>query len=178
MGSAKDFSDFFRTVNSLFARIYNKQMGRRGQVVMDRFKSPRIECDQSMLRVMRYIDCNPFRAGKVQCPSENEWSSYNYYALGEPDKLITPAPSYLALGATPEDRQASYRELVNELCSYSEIKKEDYSKVPFIGNPDWVIEQVKKLKEVRASRWKKWKEKFKERFGPPSNNLAKASTNQ
>src|SRR3989338_11405826 len=37
------FSDFFRIVNSLFARTYNKMMKRRGQVVMDRFKSPKIE---------------------------------------------------------------------------------------------------------------------------------------
>jgi len=32
----KSFSDFFRVVNSYFARTYNKEVKRRGQVVMDR----------------------------------------------------------------------------------------------------------------------------------------------
>ncbi|MFA4873924.1 MAG: transposase [bacterium] len=38
MTSKKGFSDFFRVVNNLFARKYNKRHKRRGQVVMDRFK--------------------------------------------------------------------------------------------------------------------------------------------
>ena len=40
--SKEQFSAFFRVVNSQFARIVNKQLNRRGQVVMERFKSPLI----------------------------------------------------------------------------------------------------------------------------------------
>jgi len=54
-GFCKDkklLSDLFRLVNSQFARFYNKRVGRRGQLVMDRFKSPVIESDAEHLKVM------------------------------------------------------------------------------------------------------------------------------
>ena len=61
-GTCKDkrlLSDFLRIVNSLFARILKKRSKRRGQVVMDRFKSPVIQQDFDHLQVMFYIDLNP-----------------------------------------------------------------------------------------------------------------------
>ena len=56
--SKEAFSAFFRLVNGLFARAVNKRLKRRGQVVMDRFKSPRIETDEYMINAMAYIDMN------------------------------------------------------------------------------------------------------------------------
>lgn len=38
MDSKEAFSNYFRVVNNLFAKKYNRIHGRRGQVVMDRFK--------------------------------------------------------------------------------------------------------------------------------------------
>lgn len=146
----KLFSDFFRVVNSMFAKTYNKIVGRRGQVVMDRFKSPRIETDVDLLKVMQYIDLNPKRASMVLHPEDYKWSSYRYYAFGEADDLITPAPSYLALGNSPKERQSVYRDLITEILNNDWHQKKYYSSIPFIGNPDWVIKQTQKLKSVIA----------------------------
>lgn len=114
---------------------------------MDRFKSPKIETDKDMLRVMSYIDLNQVRAGKVAHPKDNEWSSYGYYAYGKEDPLITPAPSYLALGDTPQQRQEAYREMVEDVSNNDEDM--NISHTYFIGNPDWVIMKYQELKKAK-----------------------------
>jgi len=159
------FSDFFRVVNACFARGYNKEMKRRGQVVMDRFKSPSIQTDRDLLKVMLYIDLNPKRAHKVSHPQDNEYSSYAYYAHGQADPLITPAPSYLALATTTERRQRVYQALVEEILKNDWKEKKPYSSVYFIGNPDWVIRKNRQIKEIRKEQFAAWKERYATRFG-------------
>ena len=139
----ESFSAFFRVVNSQFARIVNKQLKRRGQVVMDRFKSPMIESDEHMLTVMAYTDLNQHRVKKVPHPRKNDWSSYPYYAYGKSDPLITPSPSYLALGRNLQERQREYRAIVEALIEYR--KPMNISHTHFIGNPDWVLKKYREL---------------------------------
>ncbi len=138
MTTKEKFSGLFRVVNNLFARKYNQRKKRRGQVVMDRFKSPRIEDDVYMLRAMTYSDLNGVRCGRDKRPDDAGWSSYAYYAYGRDDPLITPAPSYLTLGETPEERQRVYRGMVQELMYQDRI---NISNTCFIGNPNWVKQQ-------------------------------------
>lgn len=145
------FSAFFRLVNGLFARAVNKHLKRRGQVVMDRFKSPRIETDEHMLNTMTYIDLNQYRAGKVKHPKKNSWSSYRYYAYGEDDPLLTPCPSYIALGKTAGARQQSYRLMVEAVVG----TKSNISNTYFIGNPDWVIARYKEFRNELSERYAK-----------------------
>ena len=139
------FSAFFRLVNSRFARIVNKQLKRCGQVIMDRFKSPVIESDEHMLTAMAYIDLNQHRAKKVSHPRKNDWSSYRYYAYGKADPLITPSPSYLALGRTPLERQREYRAIVEALLEHRSLM--NISHTYFIGDPDWVLRKYRELCE-------------------------------
>lgn len=143
LATQTEFSAFFQVVNSQFARIVNKKLKRRGQVVMDRFKSPRIESDEHMINAMAYSNLNGHRAGKVAHPKENKWSSYRYYAHGEPDPLITPSPSYLGLGRTPEECQREYRAIVASLMEHRKLM--NISHTYFIGNPDWVIKMYREL---------------------------------
>ncbi|MFA4874014.1 MAG: transposase [bacterium] len=143
--SKENFSAFFRVVNSQFARIVNKQLERRGQVVMDRFKSPLIESDEHMLTAMAYIDLNQHRVKKVTHPCRNDWSSYQYYAYGKADKLITPSPSYLALGRSPLERQREYRAIVAALIENRRLMNISYTH--FIGDPGWVIKKYRELCE-------------------------------
>lgn len=139
------FSALFRVVNSQFARVVNKQLRRHGQVVMDRFKSPLIESDEHMLTAMAYIDLNQHRAGKVPHPRKNTWSSYSYYAYGKADPLITPAPSYLALGRNAAERQREYRAIVAALIEHRRLM--NISHTYFIGDPDWVLKKYRELCE-------------------------------
>lgn len=145
LSTKEKFSGLFRVVNSQFARIVNRQLKRRGQVVMDRFKSPVIESDEHMLRAMAYIDLNPHRAGKVTHPRENDWSSYAYYAYGKADPLITPSPSYLALGRNALERRREYRAIVEALMEHRKLM--NISHTYFIGDPNWVLKKYRELCE-------------------------------
>lgn len=137
------FSAFFRVVNSQFAMTVNKRLKRRGQVVMDRFKSPTIESDEHMLKAMAYIDLNPHRVGKVKRPEDNTWSSYQHYAYGRKDPLITVSPSYLALGETSAQREYEYREIVAALIEHRGFL--NISHTHFIGDPEWVLKKYCEL---------------------------------
>ena len=145
-------SDLMRRINCKFAKEYNKRNNGYGQVVIARFKSPLIQTDEHMLNVMTYVDLNPCRAGKVKHPSRYKWSSYNYYAYGKQDPLITPAPSYLGLADNDKDRQKIYREMVETLIEEG-LKKEDYSTVRYIGNPDWVKKNHDNLRNCLRERY-------------------------
>jgi len=160
----KLLSDFFRIVNSLFARAYNRKFKRHGQVVMDRFKSPVIYSDFDHLQVMFYIDLNPKRAGMVSHPVEYAWSSFHHYAYGRKDPLITDAPSYLNLGDSKGLRRRNYRSMVKEILKNDWKEKRPYSSIPFIGNPDWVAGRMEQLKLFRRLKRKSWLSRFHEKF--------------
>jgi putative transposase len=141
-----EFSRFWKVVNQLFARWYNRQQeSRRGQVVTQRMKSPLIQPDSNgrhILTVMRYGDLNPVRAGMVRSPKDYAWSSYRHYAFGEPNPLISDEPEYLALGRTPSQRRLAYQQLFAlPLTRTLRTRRPDLVEAPFVGNPDWVHER-------------------------------------
>jgi putative transposase len=138
------FSEFWKRVNWGFARWYNRRTEGRGQVVMERLRSPRIQDGRHQLEVMRYGDLNPVRAGLVRSAKDWERSSYRHYAYGEPDDLIVDAPEYLALGRTGVERRRAYlhlfaRPLVQELLS----RRPDLVHAPFVGDVTWVARRLK-----------------------------------
>jgi putative transposase len=138
----EEFSRFWKLVNNLFARWYNRQQrSRRGQVVTQRMKSPKIQPGANgrhVLTVMRYGDLNPVRAGMVRSPKDYAWSSYRHYAFGEPNPLITDEPEYLALGRTAAERRLAYRQLFSmPLSSALRIRRPDITESPFYGDPTW-----------------------------------------
>lgn len=139
----KAFSEFWKLVNWGFARWYNRRTTGRGQVVMERLRSPRIQDGRHQLQVMRYGDLNPVRAGLVGTAKDWEWSSFRHYAYGEPDDLIVDAPEYTALGRTGAERRKAYlhlfaRPLVQDLLS----RRHDLVHAPFIGDAVWVADRL------------------------------------
>ena len=143
----EEFSCFWKVVDQLFARWYNKQQEcRRGQVVTQRMKSPMIQPDASgrhILTVMRYGDLNPVRAGMVRSPKDYRWSSYRHYAFGEPNPLIDDEPEYLALGHTPAQRRLAYRQLFASWISEAlRMRRPDLVEAAFYGDPTWVTRRT------------------------------------
>ena len=136
------FSSFWKVVNQCFARWYNRRTQGRGQVVMERLRSPRIQDARHQLVVMRYGDLNPVRAKLVDSPKRWVWSSHRHYAYGEPNDLVTDAPEYLALGRTGPERRKAYLHLfAGALVAPYLSRRADLVEVPFIGDPSWVAAQ-------------------------------------
>lgn len=140
----EEFSRFWKVVNQCFARWYNVRSQRRGQVVMERPRSPRIQPHgHHQLTVMRYGDLNPVRAGLVPSAKDWPWSSYRHYAFGERHPLIDDAPEYLALGRTAPARRAAYRALFALPLSESLRRtRPDFHGAPYIGDQEWVSTQL------------------------------------
>ncbi len=133
------FSAFWKVVNQCFARWSNRRTGGRGQVVMERLGSPRVQPGgRHELEVMLYGDLNPVRAGVVRRPRDWPWSSHLHYAFGHPDPLVTPSPAYVALGRTPLLRRIGYlRILAGRLARRVCKHRRDLVLRPFIGSTDW-----------------------------------------
>lgn len=131
---------------------------------MDRFKSPTIQTDSDLLKVMQYIDLNPKRAGIVKHPHYYAWSSYAYYAYGKQDLLITAPELYLSMGPNPKARQKLYRNMVEFILKNDWKKKQPYSSVSFIGNPAWVLKKAKTIKALQKLQRENWRRKFNNRF--------------
>lgn len=138
-------SDLMKKINCRFSKEYNKRNNRSGQVVMERFKSQNIQSDKHVLDIMVHIDLDLCTGKKVKHPNKYKWTSYNYYAYGKNDPLITPAPSYLELGANDKKRQGAYRRMARTMITKGP-KKENYPTARFIGDPNWVQEHYGALK--------------------------------
>ena len=133
------FSAFWKVVNWSFARWVNRRTGGRGQVVMDRMRSPRVQDGRHQLAVMRYGDLNPVRAGLTSSAGRWEWSSHRHYAYGEKNELITDAPEYLGLGATAPQRRKAYLHLFAHSRAESAMRRRpELVEHPFIGDQAWV----------------------------------------
>ncbi len=142
-GGQVAFSDFWKVVNWGFARWYNQRTNGRGQVVMERLRSPLIQDGRHQLEVMRYGDLNPVRAKLVRSAAAWKWSSHRHYAYGEENDLITDAPEYLALGATGPQRRKSYLHLfARQFLEPLLIRRPDLVDVPFVGEASWLAQRL------------------------------------
>lgn len=94
-----------------YVQHVNRKHERTGSLWEGRFRSCLVDTDSYFLTCHRYIETNPVRAGMVAHPADYRWSSYRANAEGLPDALLSPHPVICALGRTPDERRAAYREL-------------------------------------------------------------------
>jgi putative transposase len=139
----QDFSAFWKAVNWGFARWYNRRTKGRGQVVMERLRSPQVQDGRHQLEVMRYGDMNPVRAKLVTSPKAWPWSSHRHYAYGEANDLVTDAPEYLALGQSGTTRRRAYLHLFARRFGEPLLQRRpDLVEAPFIGEADWLAKRL------------------------------------
>jgi len=139
----KAFSAFWKVVNWGFARWYNLRTSGRGQVVMERLRSPQIQDGRHQLLVMRYGDLNPVRARLVASAGRWMWSSHRHYAYGEENDLITDAPEYLALAESGPRRRKAYQQLfAREQAEALLSRRHDLVEAPFIGDGSWLARRL------------------------------------
>lgn len=105
----ESLSRFGYYVQRRYAIYYQKKYEWKDQVFRNRFRSIPIEDEAYLLDCGRYLDRNPIEAGMVSDPKDYPHSSFNYYAYGSPDPLITESPLYPSLGRTSEERMLVYR---------------------------------------------------------------------
>lgn len=76
---SSNLSLFMKEINLRYATYYNKRHERVGYVFRNRFKSQVVQTEIQVLRCIKYIHCNPVKAGIVEKEEQYEFSSYNEY---------------------------------------------------------------------------------------------------
>lgn len=72
-----------KKINTRYAMGYNQRESTCGHVFQDRFKSQCIDDKYYLLKAIRYIHCNPVKAGIVKHPQDYKWSSFSSYVFRE-----------------------------------------------------------------------------------------------
>ncbi len=108
-------------VGRFYVPYFNHKYERVGTLWQGRFKASVIDSETYFMTCSRYIELNPVRAKIVADPADYRWSSYAHHIGVQSDPLITDHPLYWALGNTPFEREAAYKELVHQALSAEEI---------------------------------------------------------
>lgn len=104
-----------------YVPYFNIKYQRAGTLWQGRYKATVIDSEQYFLICSKYIELNPVRAGLVAQPGDYPWSSFSHHIGAKPDPVITDHMLYWALGNTPFDREAAYRELMELGLSAGEV---------------------------------------------------------
>jgi putative transposase len=124
---ASDLPKFMQGVLQVYAAHFRKEYAGAGFVFQNRYKSFIIDKESYLLECGRYIGRNPMRACVVSRLEDYPWSSYNFYAKGINDGIITAVdPTYEALGETPHERQERYRRYLGESSPYEAVIDKEF----------------------------------------------------
>ena len=115
-------SRMMQSLGRRYVGWFNQRHGRSGTLWEGRFRAAPIEGERHLLACMRYIELNPLRAGLGGEPGGFAWSSGPHHLGQRRDPLVTEHPLFWALGNTPFEREATYRELQAQGVAEDEAK--------------------------------------------------------
>ena len=101
-----------KTLNS-YAKFFNTKYGRKGTLWMSRFKNVRVETDEQLLHLTRYVHLNPATAGIVKRPED--WAHSSYHEYVSPDKIEYPLTTFSDL---VDMKPKEYRSFVKDHAGY------------------------------------------------------------
>ncbi len=132
-----------------YVPYFNQRYARTGTLWQGRFKSLIIDSAHYFMLCSRYIESNPVRNKLVDSPADYVESSYLHHSGALIDPLITDHPLYWNLGNTPFQREAVYRELMEQALTPTEVHL--FTKASLNGWP-LGTEQFKQQLEKHANR--------------------------
>jgi len=147
----QSISKVMQCLGRYYVQYFNYTYHRTGTLWEGRYKAALIDSENYLLTCYRYIELNPVRAAMVEHPAEYKWSSYQYNALGEDDKLITPHDLYMKLATTPKKRRKEYSDLFD-----NHISPKKLDEIRAATNKAWVIgsdsfkEKIEKLTQRQS----------------------------
>jgi putative transposase len=100
---------------------FNAKYGRSGSLFQGRFKTSVIDAPAYFMQCSQYIESSPVRAQLTGDALAYPWSSYAHHAGVRPDPVITDHALYWALGNTPFQREAAYKELAERPLTAAQL---------------------------------------------------------
>lgn len=82
-------SEFVNKISNSYTKYFNTKHNRVGPLLQGQFKAVRIEYDEQLIHVSRYIHLNPIVSFLVKNLNDYPWSSYQSYIGSYPDKICS-----------------------------------------------------------------------------------------
>jgi REP element-mobilizing transposase RayT len=84
-------SEFVQRLFQSYTQAYNRQQGRRGPLFEGRFRHVRVDRDEYLMHLCRYIHLNPVAAGLATGPGEWPYSNYLEWTRERAGELVDHA---------------------------------------------------------------------------------------
>lgn len=111
---AEGLSRAMQSLGRRYVAGFNARHQRSGTLWEGRYRAHLVGGTDHVLRCMRFIELNPQRAGLASGLLDPGWSSLAHHLGALRDPLITEPAAYWQLGNTPFDREAAYRQWLEQ----------------------------------------------------------------
>ena len=144
-------SRMMQFVGRFYVPYFNRKYQRAGSLWQGRYKATVIQAETYFLPCSVYMETNPVRSRLVQDAGDYQWSSYQHHIGHRVDPLVSDHPIFWALGNTPFQREANYREMIASSLSAKDIAQltEATHKSWLLGSAAFKVE-IAKLTERRV----------------------------
>jgi putative transposase len=132
-----------------YVPYFNKKYQRNGTIWQGRFRTSVIDSEQYFMACSRYIEHNPVRAGLAARYEDYPWSSYMHHIGARSDPLVTDHALYWSLGNTPFQREAAYRDFLEQALTRADL---DAFNTTFLKGWPLVTAQFKARVEANLQR--------------------------
>lgn len=144
-------------LQTTYVQRFNRKYRRVGHLFQGRFGSQIVEGGVYLMEVARYIVLNPVRAGIVEHPEDDRWTSYRAKAG------LDPAPPWLSMkglchfGRDPDEAREQYRKFIEARVGSTEepsfLKKLAYGSEAFIQRvQEWIDSEERSKEHPRYQR--------------------------
>lgn len=112
-----------QTLGRRYVAAFNRRHQRSGTLWEGRFRTALIESPAYFLELLRYVEQQPLREGLVDDPVDFPWSSAAHHYGRRRDPLVSEHAAFWALGNTPFEREASYRQALGQVLDASTLSR-------------------------------------------------------
>lgn len=118
-------SRMMQAVARSYTRRFNLRHQRDGTLWAGRFRATVIDPDSELVAAMRHVESDAVLAGDASLPRERRCSSAAHHLGVDHDSIVSDHLRFWALGNTPFDRHAAYRDIVSQPLGDGERQRFD-----------------------------------------------------
>lgn len=109
-GEGADLGRAMQVLGRRYVGPFNQRHGRRGTLWEGRYRAAVIEADAWLVDAVVVVDTAPLRAGLAGAAADWPWSTAAHHLGRRRDPSVVDHPALWALGNTPFEREAAYRQ--------------------------------------------------------------------
>lgn len=114
--AADGLSKLVQAIGRRYVARFNRRHGRGGSLWEGRFRATVLEAEQHLLSCMLFVE-----GGAPLGQHDNPWSSSLHHLGAKVDPVVTEPAQYWALGNTPFEREARYRQLHQQVLTEQQV---------------------------------------------------------